>query len=93
MAKSQSESRLRGAFPPICHCEKPKATKQSQEFAEGKQTMPGPGRRTIAFRHCQERKILSLRGVQRRGNPITEGSLNEAGLKLGFTEEIMIPIT
>jgi hypothetical protein len=23
--------------------------------AEGKRTMPGPGKRTIVFRHCEER--------------------------------------
>jgi len=35
MAKSRSESPLRGA--------------------KGKTTMPGPGKRTIAFRHCEKR--------------------------------------
>ena len=28
--------------------------KGQRGFAEGKRTMPGPGKRTIAFRHCEE---------------------------------------
>jgi hypothetical protein len=54
MAKSQSESLLP---EPSCHCEEPRLprtfqvlamTKGHREFAEGKQEMLGPGRRTIA---------------------------------------------
>jgi hypothetical protein len=51
MAKSQSESRLRGAEIPRFTRNKLRNLKR---FAEGKQKMPGPGRRTIAFRHCEE---------------------------------------
>ena len=33
-------------------------TKGIHGSAKGKNTMPGPGERTIVFRHCEERKIL-----------------------------------
>ena len=52
MAKSQSESLLRGA-------EIPRFTRNRlcnlKRFAEGKAAVPGPGRRSVAFRHCEER--------------------------------------
>jgi hypothetical protein len=70
MANSQSESRLRGAEIPRFTQNKLRNLKR---FAEGKQIMPGPGKRNIAFLHCQERKILSLRGVQRRSNLLIRG--------------------
>ena len=60
MAKSQGELALQGAFPLVnarhhstWHCEEPKATKQSQYIRGGEERMPGPGKRTIAFRHCE----------------------------------------
>jgi len=49
-------------------------TKGIHGFAEGNERMPGPGERIIAFPHCEERKILSLRGAQRRSN-LKKGSL------------------
>jgi hypothetical protein len=79
MAKSQSESPLP---EPSCHCDEPRLprtfqvlamTKGHSRFAKGKKAVPGPGKRTIAFRHCEERKILSLRGVQRRSNLLIRG--------------------
>ena len=49
-------------------------TKGIHGFAEGSEMMLGPGERIIAFPHCEERKILSLRGAQRRSN-LKKGSL------------------
>ena len=57
MAKSQSESSLRGA--------------------EGKRTMPGPGKKPIVFRHCEEFSDEAI--------PSPRAAWNEAGLKIGFT--------
>ena len=70
MAKSQSESRLRGAEIPRFTRNK---LRNLKGFAEGNEKMPGPGKGTIAFRHCAERKILSLRGVHRRSNLLITG--------------------
>jgi hypothetical protein len=67
-----------------CHCEEPKATKQSQAIRGGEHKGAWPGHEAIAFRHCEERKILSLRGVQRRSNLKKGQPVNEAGLKLGL---------
>ena len=81
MAKSQSELSLPGAFLLVnarhhshCHCEEPKATKQCQYIRGGEEKKAWPGQKVLVFRHCEERKFLSLRGAQRRSN-LEKGSL------------------
>ena len=72
MAKSQSESRVREAFPPLSlgGAEIPRFTRNRlrnlRGFAEGNREVPGPGKKT----NC----LSSLRGAQRRSN-LTMGSL------------------
>ena len=63
MAKSQSELSLPGAFLLVnarhhspCHCEEPKATKQSQYIRGGEENKAWPGQKN----HC----LSSLRGAQ-----------------------------
>ena len=51
MAKSRSESVLRGAEIPRFIRNK---LRNLNGFAEGNRTMPGPGEKTIVFRHCDE---------------------------------------
>jgi hypothetical protein len=80
MAKSQSELSLPGAFLLVnarhhshCHCEEPKATKQSQGIRGGEEENAWPGQKN----HC----VSSLREAQRRSNPFTQGSLKWGRLK------------
>ena len=75
-----SFSSMRDTIPPVIARSRRRRSNLNI-FAEGKRTRPGPGKRTIVFRHCEERKFLSLRGTQRRSNPFTQGSLKWGRLK------------
>jgi hypothetical protein len=48
-------------------------------FAEGKRTMPGPGKKRIAFRHREERNDEAI---------CKWAACNEAGLKTGLLNEM-----
>jgi hypothetical protein len=62
MAKSRSESRSPGIFPWLVDLNtlfvivRSRRRRSNVEmFAEGHRKMPGPGERTTAFGHCEER--------------------------------------
>ena len=87
MAKSQSESRLRGAFP-YMSLRGAEGDEAISRIRRGEANNAWPGQKD----HCEESRFLVSLGT---GSAISiiEGSLNEAGLKIGFTEEKCYQIT
>jgi len=66
MAKSRSESVLRGAFP-LLSLRGAEGDEAISRIRKGEENNAWPGQKNRCF--------SSLRGAQRRSNPFTEGSL------------------
>ena len=79
MIESRSESSLP---PPLRRLRRARGVMSPDQGAEGKRMVPGPGRKNYEIQSPESSTGLGNSGFLKKGQPD-----NEAGLKLGFTEE------